>query len=485
MMKQFVSLGVIIGLLAVAPVVMAQLPVDHEAAGVTVLVPDHDFFLVDEPNGSYWEPFTDIFGDGTAVVIAGTFPEDEGGMTCKVGFINTDGTVEEYWGFYADDGTPFISNMNSARTSGNPPRVACDRRPGGTRYVVGQETTVWEIDAFASDTRWEIFEYDRQMAACQLFNKTESGPDPITNVFDPIYGGGAVVDGFQNSQQIRFGGELRFLSNGNFVVVPEDQSENLIAGRMPATTIFDGETGEVIKGPFNGRGDDSPGELWSNVAAFNGGFCVRSQALMTIWDNDGNMQYMLDQDEFSTVADRGRSDDTRIASANGSNYVYIFGRTADGMVALARFDAVNSSAGNIVGVKEVYANEEDFWDDPTIFQRADVAVDDYDNVCVIFDEKYSSADGLDQIVARIFNSAMEPVTPVFYAFVDHDAHDAVEQQGFMNNEANVSMDTQRIIIAANGTFTHPDGGLTADQQTYAIVLENPLKPESVTDWAIH
>ncbi len=474
----------VIGFLLVGSVATAQLPVDHAAAGVTVLVPDHPFFLVDEPNGNYWEPFTDIFGDGTAAVVAGTYPEDEDGMNCKVGFIYPDGTVEEYWGFYADDGTPFVGNINSARTSGNPPRIACDRRPGGTRYVVGQETTVWDIEAFASDNRWQIFEYDRQMAACQLFNKTVSGPDPITKVFDPIYGGGAVVDGWQNNQQIRFGGELRFLSNGNFVVVPEDQSENLIAGRMPATTIFNGETGEVIKGPFNGRGDDTPGELWSNVAAFNGGFCVRSQALMTIWDNDGNLQYMLDQADFSSVADRGRSDDTRIAASNGSNYVYIFGKTADDMMALARFDAVNSSEGNIVGIKEVFVNEDDFWD-PGIFQRADVAVDDYDNVCAIFDEKYSSFDGSDQVVARIYNSDLEPVTPVFYAFVNHDAYDAAEQQGFMNNEANVSMDNQRIIIAANGTFPHPEGGLTAEQQTFAIVLENPLKQDTpVPDWQI-
>ena len=103
----------------------------------------------------------------------------------------------------------------------------------------------------------------------------------------------------------------------------------------------------------------------------------------------------------------------------------------------------------------------------------------------IFDEKYSSFDGVDQIVARIFNSDMEPVTPVFYAFVSHDAHDAAEQQGFTNNESNVSMDNQRIIIAANGTFPHPDGGLTADQQTFAILLENPLKRETVIpDWEI-
>jgi len=483
-MKHIIAFGVLIGLLVAVPGVMAQLPVDHATAKVKVLISDHWFFPVNIANKSYWEPFTDIFGDGTIAVCAGTFPQDEDGMNCKVGFINPDGTIAEYWGFYADDGKPFTANINYARQDGNPPRIACDRRPGGTRYMVGQETTAFQIQAFRSDTRWDQFAYDAQMAACQLHEKTAAGPKPITKVFDPIYGAG--LAGAQGGQQIRFGGEMVSLSNGNFVVVPEDRSKNLASANAAIATLFDGQTGKPIKGPFVGTCDESAREIWSNVAAFKGGFCIRASGLLTVYDNDGNMRYCLNQDEFTTASDKGRSDGTRIAGAHGSNYIYIFGGDADKNVVLARFDAVNSAQGNIVGIKEVIVNPDEYWDPAGIFDRAEVAVDDFDNACVVWEEKLSSAAGADQIVARIYNSDMEPVTPVFYAFANHDAHDAAAQEGFVSKESNVSMDNQRIVIAANGVTKDEAGYLTPDEQNFAIVLENPLKKVvSIPNWEIH
>ena len=261
-MKQFVFLGIVSAFLSATSVIMGQstLPVDHTAAGVRVLVPDHWFFKVGKDNALWVDPYTDIFGDGTIAVAAGTYAEGEidNTLNFKVGFIYPDGRIEEHWAFYSDNGSPYTANINNARTSGNAPRIACDRRPDGTRYLVGAETTVYAFDAFRSDNRWDHFSYDIQMAACQLFDKTQSGTVPITDVFDPIYGAGNIA-GAQNGQQIRFGGEIRFLSNGNFITVPDDRSNNIVQGRAPIVTIFNGETGAVITGPFNGRGDSSIG----------------------------------------------------------------------------------------------------------------------------------------------------------------------------------------------------------------------------------
>ncbi|MGC9328821.1 MAG: hypothetical protein ACP5I1_14390, partial [Candidatus Hinthialibacter sp.] len=224
---------------------MAQdYPLDHEAAGVTVLIPDTWIFQVDLDNGTYWEPVTDIFGDGTLLVAANTHPEVEAGMNCKVAFIDPSaGEIQEYWAFYTDEGEPWNGPFNEVRTSGNPARVAADRRPGGTRYIVGMESTPYLYDEFNSDDRWyEGFVYDDRVAAVQIFDKTEDGPVPITKVMDPIYQSFENFDA-QYGQQMRYGGDVRFLSNGNIIACPEDRTGNIVSGNAAVATLFDGETG--------------------------------------------------------------------------------------------------------------------------------------------------------------------------------------------------------------------------------------------------
>ncbi|HPA48491.1 MAG TPA: hypothetical protein PK395_22190, partial [bacterium] len=458
----------------------ADLPVDHTTAGVNVLLEDHWFFKVDVDNALYWEPSTDIFGDGTIAVAAGTYPEGatDSGMNCKVGLINRDDTVQEHWAWRADNGTSWTANFNVSRTDGNPPRIACDRREGATRFLVGQEGTPWAFSAFNTDGRFSgAFQYDRQIAAVQLYNKAAGGPTPLTHVFDPIYGAGNVA-GSQNNQQIRFGGDLCFLSNGNFVACPEDQTRGVCpTGTAPILTIFNGETGAVIKGPFNGRADDSSSDIWSNVTAFNGGFCVRSRGLLTIWDNDGNLRYYLDQNQFSTDLLRDRGDMSRVASTIGSDYIYLVSRNNSGQMSLARFDAAHSSQGHIVGIKEVIVAEA--WE-TSIFDRSDVAIDDYNNACVVWEEAYSGQN--EQIVARIYDSSMNPVTPTFYAFKDHDAWNDANQRGFHSEKPSVSMDGERIVIAADGIFEDPDtSGLTPQRQVFVTVLKNPVNLRPVAN----
>ncbi|MEW6236781.1 MAG: hypothetical protein AB1656_15465 [Candidatus Omnitrophota bacterium] len=476
-----VTMVLLIGMASAVPA-QVLIPADHAAAGVKVLVPDTVFFKSTVAMGTYWEPFTDIFGDGTVAIIAGAFPEGQTtGMNAKVAFINEDGSIQEYWAFYTDAGEPYTGSFNEKRKDGNPPRIATDRRPGGTMYVVGEESTPYMYDVFNTDGRWDkSFVYtDERVAAVQAFNKTASGPQKLTNVIDPVYGSGT-IEGGQNNQ-MRFGGEIRFLSNGNILVVVEDRNQVIVPGGNGAVaTIFDSKTGGVIKGPFNAAGDGKPHSIWSNVAAFNGGFAVRTEGIMTIYDNDGNMKYYLNQAEWSTVKDTGRGDDIRIASNYTSDYVCILGSEASvGDMVVSR---VNAQTGK--PDKEVIVNELEIWDLGT-FGRGDLAVDEYDNVCVCYQLVSSPAKG--QIIARVLNSDLEPATPTFYAFQTFERGDEAELKGYEGKEVNVSMNNKRIVIAANGQTLDPTtNALTPPEHTFAIVLENPLKKDtSVDTWELY
>ncbi|MBN2327642.1 MAG: hypothetical protein JXR73_10855 [Candidatus Omnitrophica bacterium] len=489
-MKSKIMLIVLLtAILGITSTFAQDLPVDHEAAGINVVVPDTWIFKADQDNGKYWEPFTDIFGDGTVLVGANTYPENEAGMNMKVAFVDpASGEVEEYWAFYTDAGEPWTGPFNEKRTDGNPARVAADRTPGGTRYIVGMESTPYLYDEFNTEDRWwQDYAYDDRVGTVQIFNKTADGPVPITNAFDPIYQSGGPA-GAQNGSQMRYGGELRFLSNGNILTVVEDQTKNIVtSGNGAIATIFNGETGEVIKAPFNAAGDEGAHSIWSNVAAFNGGFCVRSEAIFTVYDNDGNMQYFFNQQDIGiTVADTGRGDGSRICSNIGANYVYFAGKDSASDMVVARFDAVNSTGpDDIQGFAEIFANEETYLGSEFAFDRAEIACDDAGNFCVVY-EADAALTSSEQVVARIFDSNMEPVTPSFYAFQNHDGWEG-DILGINTHEPNVAMNNQIIAISADGIFWDDElNDLTPAEQALVIVLESPFAEDtSVQQWDLY
>lgn len=459
-----------------------ELPLSHEDAGVEVLVPETIFFKSTVGMGTYWEPFTDIFGDGTVAVIAGAYPEGQtSGFNAKVAFIGMDGSIQEFWAFYADNGQPYTGDFNEARKDGNPPRIATDRRPGGTRYMVGMESTPYMYNEFLSDNRWDqSFIYTgRQIGAVQLFNKTASGPQKITNVIDPVYGTGAFTG--DQSNQMRFGGEIRFLSDGNVVVVVEDRNNVAFPFQAAVATIFNGETGEVIKEPFNGAADEASHSIWSNVAPFKGGFAIRTEGIVSLWNNDGTLRHgPIAQEEWTMVTDKGRGDDIRIAGSINGDFIYILGKNPDGDMVVSSLNCVTGEAD-----REVVVNELNLWEFGN-FGRGDLAVDSRGNICVSYVYRDKEQTSQEQVVARILDSNLEPVGGTFFAFQNFERWNDPDIQGFTSKEVNVSMDDNRIVIAANGVTLDPEtNALTPPEHTFAIVLKNPFGATSVDNWEVH
>ena len=265
-----------------------------EAVDLDVLVPPTAMYLLDADNLSNWEPESAVLGDGTLLVVANTFAEGDAGGNSEVAVIVAiypDGSVEEYAGFLADDGTPYLGNMDTIRTDGNPPKIAGDLRDGSARYAVANESTPYNYDEFTSDDRWAN-DYIDHIFAVQILELTPDGPQKITNVFDPMYGAQSdLVVG-----KIRTGGVV-FLSNGNLLVGAEDRSLEGASPKAPNISIIDGETGEIIHGPIHVLGTGEY-DFWEGLAAFNGGFAVRvgnggvvdgnATTIIKFYDNDGN-----------------------------------------------------------------------------------------------------------------------------------------------------------------------------------------------------
>jgi hypothetical protein len=320
-----------------------------------------------------------------------------------------------------------------------------------------------------------------QIAAVQAFEKTADGPQPLTNVIDPVYGSGT-IEGEQNNQ-MRFGGDIRILSNGNILVVVEDRNQGVfVGGNAAIATIFDGQTAEILKGPFNAAGDDTSHSIWSNVVAFKDGFAVRTEGIMSIYDNDGNLQHggVIAQADWTTVTDTGRGDGTRIAASIDGDFVYISGKNAEEEMVCSRFNAATGVAD-----KEVVVNEEDLWLFGS-FSRGDLAVDSNGNVCVTYVFQDDSLTAEQQIAARILDSNLEPATPTFFAFSQYERWDDTEILGIMSKEVNVSMDNQRIVISADGvTVDSTTGELTPAEHAYAVVLKNPFAATSIDGWELH
>ena len=479
------------------------------AAGLSILVSDRkmfDNYITDQ--SSAWEPYTCAFGDGTLALGTNTEASDDAGQTTERGvaaFFNTDGTVVESDGFFTEAGDPWTTNNDIARITGNPPRIAGDKRlpsEGGTnQYLFGNECTPWAFPGlFASFGSG--FDYNLQVACVQILAKTAGGAAFLGSpLIDPIYGnateGGQPTPGLHESLgTTRFGGEIRALSNGNFVVVVHDRL--VPQGNAANTTIVDAQSGsptfgQVIVGPFNANPIDpnrSTG-IWSNVAAFDGGFAVRpangatsANGYNTIgfWDNDGNLlgtweaivrsnpsDPLAPADGNTTSVTNWGGSATSIDSDIRSNFIYLAGPGTDAEGYQEGVYVTKIDAQTFQTVKEAYVSDTI----KTHVQRVEVCSDLADNVFVCWSDAGSN-NGLYQIIGRLYDSNLNPVTEPFLCFANSEIGPE-SSNGFNLIHPSCAMTDTRILVT--GRAGAPSAALDIeDNQPMAIVFENPLHP---------
>ena len=458
-------------------------PGSAESQGLTRIVPDTPVIIPPTDSLNNWEPYASVLGNSTFLIEGNTFAE---GIDNEQRFVvalqpvagGAKNTVE---GFYADNGTPFTGQINLSRRDGNPGRVAGDKRPGAQNYVVGAEASPHAISAFQSDNRWNLG-FDRladgRYATVQAYslNTSTLTPTPLHKALDSSNGRLTSGTSETGNQISRFGGELAVLDNGNYVSLVEDRS-NMWAppenpnSHMIVATIFKPD-GSIVKDTWV----IAAGDIWSNLAAYKGGFAVRALGNLYFFNNAGDLQGTpIDQATSGSSYDRGRGDGTRIFGHINSPYVYLVGKVTTGP--LIRVSVWDSRDRSFVTSSDV--SEGGFSGD---FDRANGAVDALDRFAIGWVCKPAGY-AQQQVATRVMalNGATKTITPLtssFFAFVNHDTNDIRSLQ------MSLAMTTKQILIAAKGEINlqnQPDAGANSPLQlNFYTVLSHPAPAEDPT-----
>jgi len=485
--------------LGAVPLVLGQWePGGIDTVDITRIVPDTVASDFGEAPGALgnWEPYISVLGDTTFLIQNNTFAE---GTTDKqryaLLFQNADGGAPLRGEcFFADNGTPYKGEINLSRQNGNPGRVAGDKRLGARFLVAGGEVSLHGYPSiFGTLPPGPTYAANERYGAAQLFSF-----DPLTmtqtmasEAFDVLTG----LSGTPASvpEVSRFGGEMAALSNGNFLVVVDDRSKLGGANYRTPRAIIVKRDGTVVKAPFPlwpGPGDC---QIWSNVAAYKGGFVARCNGFLRFFDNDGNFLGDVDQATGMTDMlgnpwdfDRGRGDGTRIAGHINSPYVFLAGRQGSGetgRVMLAAYDSRTRSLVARINVNEL--TEVDGGTDPEEFKpgldRVTVTCDALNRVVVAYEINLSWY-VVQQVAVRVLNfnegsKKFTYLTRTFSPFVNWLNDFPMQGAPIVTFRPSVAMTTRAICVAAKGSINtdlQPDQGAnTPSEVNFYTVISHP------------
>jgi hypothetical protein len=523
-------------------VAQAPVPGDARSAGLHYIVPDVALWfdnagsgfitngfinLSDQPNPvdlGNWEPYTSSMGESTFLIEFNTYANDGSFANQNNGVAiqpAAGGPGKMSYAYYDDTGKPFPGIINLSRQNGNPGRVAGDKRVGATNFITECETSLGQLLPFQSNNRWtsnNIYQgttpgTGNRYVAEQIFslNPATLAATPVTNAWDYVYGPYSGTMGADNGspQCSRTGGRPDFLDNGNIVVMIDDKTGLLdpVNGEVSTFAIV-APNGKVVKGPIEAPLNPSGGnDIFDNMCAFAGGFCIRDHASHFFYDDDGNLMSSNNQAVaianlqaappdgwgFTGAYDTGRGDADHIAGDIRSPYVFY----ADGVVVSGSGASASNAVMMAIWNGRTGAFITNVMVSPDLdpgslsFDRVALAVNMSNQVCVAWDGQPDKTLGYaNQTMAQVmqFDGAnVTYLTPTFFAFINSDNTNTVAvnglAEGYVTSNPSVSMTTKAICIAAKGTinstnnpFGGPDStfGSSSDYTTVYTVLSMPL-----------
>jgi len=390
--------------------------------------------------------------------------------------------------FFADDGTPYKGAVNTYRQNGNPGRVAGDTRPGAVNLIAGGETSAHEFTPFQSDDRWDTgVVRNGRYGTVQTYSFKAATKEQrmLCKAFDAA--NGRLTEGDPGTDQIsRFGGDLAALDDGNFVVVVEDRSKLHDAAEKAVVAVIVAPDGSIVKESFVA----AVGEIWCNLAAFKGGFCVRVAGVLKFYDNDGALQgeanqadpNLLDPLGNPIVFDATRGDGTRIAGHINSPYVFIAGKVGSD-VRIAAWDSRDFTYVAQANVNELtLANGGvDTADFRPALDRASLAVDALSRVVVTY-EVTPAGYSAPQTAARVLafsedDLSFSYLTPSFFPFENFTDGSPGPGGVIRTLRPSPAMTTREICIAAKGEINSGNdpsqGADTPKEVNFYTVFAHP------------
>lgn len=457
-------------------------PGSIESVGLTRIVADTPVVKTTANSLGNWEPYASVLGTSTFLIEGNTFAENETTFQRYVVALQpaAGGAMKLGEGFYGDNGQPFKGQINYSRQNGNPGRVGGDTRPGATTFVVGAEASPHLVSEFQGDNRWNLG-FDRlgdgRYGTVQSYslNTASLVQTPLSKAQDSAFG--RLTSGAAAGNQIsRFGGDVVFLSNGNFVSVVDDRSHALAAVDCVTATIFS-PSGAVVKESWV----VANGDIWSNVAAYKDGFAIRckpqdgsANRVIYFYDNAGNLKGTADQATSGASFDTGRGDGTRIFGHINSPYVYLAGKVSNSTV--VRVAAFDGRTQKFVAITDV--SEGSFTGN---FDRATGAVDALNRLTVSWVSQpvgYAKQ----QVAARVLSfdgTKFTALTKSFFPFVNVSTNDTIRTL-----QMSVAMTTRQICVAAKGEINYSNKPeLGADSPTevnFYTVISHPNPQDDPT-----
>ncbi len=519
--KKTHCLPVIVVLLAAVSFASAQteqLPIlaNPEAAGIQPLTGDVNLWAENGGGSKYWRPDCDTLSNGNAIVFGG-MRRDPGWLGSQsadlarpmrdmVAVFSPDGEllVPARTAFFTNAGEPWEDTICTTRND--------DKFYGLCADTVGDRNEArYVVHTFSNADQWpEAFPgYPEESAGDRHTGIQVISNDgvPISNLTCPY---GTYI---KDSDVIR-GGTVRFLSNGNIVVLYEDRQsgdrKNYVygssgIGRTIGFVILKAD-GSIVRDmtlvsiPSSRNSDNrfglTSGDGWFACRYLDG---VDGPTIVA-FDNDGHelgggngrIYPAIDIPELK--GDGGNRGDPNGLEAVGDT-LYISHRVNGEEGYLSKFRV---GEDGITVIKTI-----NFIDHPlsTFEHNADLGVDSQGNVIVIWQDQNWRRFQSDrwEVLSRMFDSNLDPLTPSFILFEVGNNTDIDEVDPYLGagstKQSRIAMNDD-IIIAIAHTNEVPygdpepiiDGGSSNLFFTYtyiARVLDNPYGVSDVRDWEIH
>ena len=251
----------------------------------------------------------------------------------------------------------------------------------------------------------------------------------------------------------------------------EDRSGIRTDGHSAVATIF-APDGTVVKDSWV----VAEGDIWSNVAAYQGGFAVRVAGIIYFFDNSGTLKGQVDEATSGENFTRDRGDGTRLAAHINSPFVFLAGQVSGAnRIELAAFDSRDQSfAGKTVVSEPAFAGG---------FDRANLAVDALNRIAVGWTSQPTGYEQ-QQVAVRVFS--FDPATKAFTALTESFLPfiNAAPTGGIHSFQMNLAKTTKQILEAAKGEINlqnKPDQGVNSPKEiNFYTVFSSPDPKEDPT-----